>query len=65
MVKGWSDDIKCARGLIYHMLGQSYAQNITSDADVTSAIDALQKTLELFESVSSEGIKLKFLNVLQ
>ena len=65
MVNGWSDDIKCARGLIYHMLGQACAMNITSDADVTVTIDALQKTLELFECVSNEGIKLKFLNVLQ
>lgn len=30
-----------------------------------SVLDALQKTLELFESVSNEGVKLKFLNVLQ
>ena len=39
--------------------------NITRDEDVIVTIESLQKTLELFEGVSNEGIKLKFLNVLQ
>ena len=29
------------------------------------AVEALQQTLELLEGVSNEGVKLKFLNVLQ
>ena len=65
MAHGWSDDIKCARGLIYHMLGQSCSTHIATEADVITTIEALQKTLEHFEGVSNEGIKLKFLNVLQ
>ena len=65
MVQGWSDDIKCARALIYHMLGQAWEARIATEADVVTALESLRKCLELFESVSNEGVKLKFLNVLQ
>lgn len=41
MTHGWSDDIKCARGLIYHMLGQACSTHIANDADVLATIDAL------------------------
>jgi len=65
MVFGWSDDIKCARALIYNMLGTACAALITNETELNAAVDAFKKTLELFESVSNEGVKLKFLNVLQ
>ena len=47
------------------MLGQAWEARIATEADVTTALESLRKCLELFESVSSEGVKLKFLNVLQ
>ena len=60
---GWSDDIKCARALIYHSLGQAQAAKICSPMEAEVAVESLQRTLELFEQVSNEGVKLKFLNV--
>ena len=47
------------------MLGQAWEARIATEADVTTALESLRKCLELFESVSNEGVKLKFLNVLQ
>lgn len=47
------------------MLGQAWEARIATEADVMTALESLRKCLELFESVSSEGVKLKFLNVLQ
>lgn len=63
-VLAWLDDIKCARALIYHKLGEVQSMSVLSEADVEQALESLQKTLEYFESVSNEGVKLKFLNVL-
>ena len=65
MLDRWSDDIKCARGLLNFFLGQVFAASIQSDTDVSVAVENLQSALELFEGVSNEGVKLKFLNVLQ
>lgn len=64
-VEGWSDDIKCARGLIYNMLGTTISASISNEADLVQVLDAFQHMFEAFESVSNEGVKLKFLNVLQ
>ena len=47
------------------MLGQAWEARIATGADVMTALESLRKCLELFESVSNEGVKLKFLNVLQ
>ena len=47
------------------MLGQAWEARIATEADVMTALESLRKCLELFESVSNEGVKLKFLNVLQ
>ena len=65
MVLSWLDDIKCARALIHFKLGEVLQLSVMSEHEISAALDSLQKTLELFESVSNEGIKLKFLNVLQ
>ena len=41
MVQGWSDDIKCARALIYSMVGTAAAALITNEIEMNAALDAL------------------------
>ena len=60
----WSDDIKCAQALLNFYHGKVCVASIKGEADVLQAVEVLKRTLELFEGVSNEGVKLKFLNTL-
>ena len=59
--ENWTDDLRCARGLVFHFLGQSYF----GLKDYDSALGEFVNCLSCFDSVSNEAVKLRFVNVLQ
>lgn len=60
-MENWTDDLRCARGLVFHMLGQSHF----GLKDFDQALGEFVNCLSCFDSVSNEALKLRFVNVLQ